>query len=25
VFDIEANGLNEVIAGKKDTYLKEAT
>jgi len=25
VFDIEANGLNEVVAGKKDTYLPEAT
>jgi len=25
VFDIEANGLNEVVAGKKDTYLTEAT
>ena len=24
-FDIEANGLNEVVAGKKDTYLREAT
>jgi DNA polymerase I-like protein with 3'-5' exonuclease and polymerase domains len=24
VFDIEANGLNEVVAGKKDTYLPEA-
>ena len=24
-FDIEANGLNEVVAGKKDTYLPEAT
>ena len=24
-FDIEANGLNEVVAGKKKTYLKEAT
>jgi DNA polymerase-1 len=24
-FDIEANGLNEVIAGKKDTYIPEAT
>jgi len=23
-FDIEANGLNEVIAGKKNTYIKEA-
>ena len=25
VFDIEANGLNEVTSGKKDTYLREAT
>lgn len=25
VFDIEANGLNEVVAGKKNTYLPEAT
>lgn len=25
IFDIEANGLNEVVAGKKKTYLKEAT
>ncbi len=25
MFDIEANGLNEVVAGKKDTYLPEAT
>jgi DNA polymerase I-like protein with 3'-5' exonuclease and polymerase domains len=24
-FDIEADGLNEVVAGKKKTYLKEAT
>ena len=24
-FDIEANGLNEVVAGKKDTYIPEAT
>lgn len=25
IFDIEANGLNEIISGKKDSYLKEAT
>lgn len=25
MFDIESNGLNEVMAGKKDTYLPEAT
>lgn len=25
VFDVEANGLHEVISGKKDSYLPEAT